>query len=89
MKGPEQLKFEAWIEKNRANGMTGFHVSASPRPGSTIEDVYRELNALNKAIDEGRTTLIESDEQMEASSGDKQSDIDVDAIVRSMSLDTP
>jgi hypothetical protein len=44
----EQQKFETWFNQKKENGMLDFKVSLKkPLPeGTTLEDVYRELNQL-------------------------------------------
>lgn len=60
----EKEKLRAWFEKEKAAGLVDFKITPSwlfrenfPQ-GVTVEDICRDINAMNDAIEKGKTRRL-------------------------------
>jgi hypothetical protein len=61
--GPEEIKFNKWLDTQRKNGLTGFDVTVDTAiKNIKREDFFKDLNEFNEQIDTGNTRKIDPKE---------------------------
>ena len=54
----EESTFNAYIESEKEKGLVDLKIMFANDCTASKEDIYRELNAMNKAFEQGRYTEI-------------------------------